>query len=289
MSASLRSPSVGSVVAPAFFSGTHHADRTFLGKNDLAVVDFVLLSAEGIDAKGGAMDAQWRLLFHLHLGENVAGRRIPSFKRNAGSLANQTAASIATDEIACPELGTIREFNGDAGIVLRETRYLKAAIDRHRQFPDPAGQNALDMLLPQRQPIIVPGRKIADIQTRDREARDLGYLPFREEPVDDAPLIENLERPRTQTAGTRTGKLLVRAAFDDGDVDACQGQFACQHQSRRPCPGNHDCMFPHPQTPMFRLFQCDLSGSRQTWPFASLRSNQPCADADFLCRRLFSL
>ncbi|AVC49743.1 hypothetical protein RLV_4599 [Rhizobium leguminosarum bv. viciae] len=25
-------------------------------------------------------------------------------------------------------------------------------------------------------------------------------------------------------------------------------------------------MFPHPQTPMFRLFQCDLSGSRQTWP-----------------------
>ncbi len=56
------------------------------------------------------------------------------------------------------------------------------------------------MLLAQRQPIIVPGRKIADIQTRDREPRDLGYLPFREEPVDDAPLIENLERACTQTA-----------------------------------------------------------------------------------------
>jgi hypothetical protein len=85
----------------------HHADRTFLGKDDLAVVDFIVLPAESIDAKGRAMDAQWRLLVHLHLGENVAGRRIPSRKLNAGSLANQTAATIAADEIACPELGSI--------------------------------------------------------------------------------------------------------------------------------------------------------------------------------------
>lgn len=110
-----------------------------------------------------------------------------------------------------------------------------AAIDRHRQLLDPAGQNALDMLLPQRQPVIVPGRKIADIQTRDRKSGNLGYLPFGKEPVDDPTLIEKLERARTQTAGPHTGKLLVGTPFDDRHVDPCQGQFACQHQACRTC------------------------------------------------------
>ena len=94
----------------------------------------------------------------------------------------------------------------------------------------------------------MPGRKIADVQTRDREPRDLRYLPFREEPVDDAALIEDLERARAQTAGTRTGKLLVGAAFDDGDVDARQRQLARQHQARRACTGDHDCVFRHAAT-----------------------------------------
>lgn len=48
------------------------------------------------------------------------------------------------------------------------------------------------MLLPQPQPVIVPGRKVADVQSCDREPRDLGLLPLREEPLDDAALVQDL-------------------------------------------------------------------------------------------------
>ena len=40
----------------------------------------------------------------------------------------------------------------------------RPAIDRHRQLADPAGQYALDVVLPQREPVGVPGGKVADVQ-----------------------------------------------------------------------------------------------------------------------------
>ena len=142
------------------------------------------------------------------------------------------------------------------------------------------------MLLPQRQPVIVPGRKIADIKPRDREPRDLGYLPFREEPVDDAALIENLERACAQTAGTRTGKLLVGSPFDNGDIDACQGQFACQHQARRPCPRNHDCMFPIANS-LISIAPTQYLRFQRPGPIAFSPSNRPVQSV--LRRYRFSL
>src|SRR3954453_21970364 len=36
-----------------------------------------------------------------------------------------------------------------------------------------------------------------------------------------------------QTAGARAGEVLAAAPFGNGNVDACQGQFACQHQPGR--------------------------------------------------------
>src|SRR5262249_45176738 len=60
----------------------------------------------------------------------------------------------------------------------------------------------------------------------------------------DAALIEYLESARAETASTRTGKLLVRAAFDDGYVDACQRQLACQRQARRTSSGDQHRMRP---------------------------------------------
>src|SRR3981189_3368711 len=99
----------------------HDAYGTFPGKDYLAVANFVLLPSEGMDTKGCALDPQWRPLRHLGLGEHAAGRRIPSSKLNAGSFADQTAASIAPDEIACPQRRTIGQFDGDASVVLRET------------------------------------------------------------------------------------------------------------------------------------------------------------------------
>ena len=56
----------------------------------------------------------------------------------------------------------------DAGVVLREARHLTSAIERHRQLADPAGQDALDVVLPQAEPVVVPGGKVADVQTDRR-------------------------------------------------------------------------------------------------------------------------
>lgn len=76
--------------------------------------------------------------------------------------------------------------------------------------------------------------------------RDLGLLPLREESLDDAALVQDLKRARAQAAGARAGKRLVRAALDDGDVDACQCQFAGERQARRHRASDHDCMFFRP-------------------------------------------
>ena len=50
------------------------------------------------------------------------------------------------------------------------------------------------MVLPQPEPVVVPGRKIADVQTDAGESRDLSHLSLREEPIGDSALIEDLDR-----------------------------------------------------------------------------------------------
>ncbi len=72
----------------------------------------------------------------------------------------------------------VGQLDVDAGVVLRETRHLTSAIDRHRQLVDPAGQDALDVVLPQPEPVGVPGGKVADVQTDPGEPRDLRHLPL---------------------------------------------------------------------------------------------------------------
>jgi hypothetical protein len=73
-------------------------------------------------------------------------------------------------------------------------------MDRHRQLADPAGEDALDVALPEREPIVVPGGKVADVQWGSSEPRDLSLLPLREEPIGDSALIEDLNRACVQTA-----------------------------------------------------------------------------------------
>ena len=88
----------------------------------------------------------------------------------------------------------VGQHDVDAGVVLREARHLTSSVDRYRQLVDPAGQDALDVLLPQAQPVVVPGGKVADVQPGGGESRDLGHLPLGEEPIGDSALIENLDR-----------------------------------------------------------------------------------------------
>jgi hypothetical protein len=80
----------------------------------------------------------------------------------------------------------------NAGLVLREARHFPFAMDGHRQLADPAGQDTLDVVLPQPEHVVVPGGKVADVQ-RDVEMHDLMHLSLRDEPVGDSTLIEHLD------------------------------------------------------------------------------------------------
>ena len=83
--------------------GHQDAHRSPIRVDDLAVDDLVLHPAEGMDAEGIAVDAPFRRLGHLDLGDQVAGRRIRSRELDAGGLADQTASAVAPDEILRPQ------------------------------------------------------------------------------------------------------------------------------------------------------------------------------------------
>ena len=184
---------MGSLVGPTCCFGHHDPYRPPIHVDHLAVADLVLQPAEGMDAEGVAADAPFRLLGHLDLGDQAARRRIPPGELDAGCFTDQTASSVAPDEILRPQRLAVGQLDVDAGVVLRETRHLTSAIDRHRQLADPAGQDALDVVLPQPEPVVVPGGKVADVQRDPGEPRDLRHLSLREEPIGDSTLIENLD------------------------------------------------------------------------------------------------
>ena len=48
-------------------------------------------------------------------------------------------------------------------------------------------------LLPQPEPVGMPGGEVADVQADHGEPGDLGHLPLRKEPIGDAALIEDLD------------------------------------------------------------------------------------------------
>ena len=137
--------------------GQHDPDRSPLLVDHLAVADLVLDLAEGMRARGSAADAQIGLLGHLDLGDQAARRRIPPGELDAGGLADQAASAVAPDEILGPQRPAVGQLDVDAGVVLRETGDLDAVGDRHRELADPAGQDALDVVLPQPEPVRVPG------------------------------------------------------------------------------------------------------------------------------------
>jgi hypothetical protein len=129
-------------------------------------------------AAGVAADAQLRLLGHLDLGDQTARRRIPPWEVDAGRLPNQTASSVAPDEVLRAQRPAVGQRDVDAGGVLREAGDLDAVLDLHSHLADPAGQDALDVVLPQPEPVRVTGGKVADVQQRVGEAADLRRLPL---------------------------------------------------------------------------------------------------------------
>ena len=102
----------------------------------------------------------------------------------------------------------VRQRDVDAAVVLREASDLDAVMDRHLQLADPAGQDALDVVLQQPEDEVVPGWEVVD-ERGPGEHRDLVFLSLRDEPIGDSTLIENLDGAREQTACARTGQILV--------------------------------------------------------------------------------
>ena len=148
-----------------------------------------------MDALVVAAHAHRGLFAGLHLGDHVADRRIPSRELDAGRLADEAAAPVAPDEIPGPQRLAVGQLDVDAGVVLRETGDLTTAMDRHRQLVDPAGEYALDVLLRQREYVVVPGGEVADAHRDPGEVPPvLNHLSLREEAINDPTLIEDLDR-----------------------------------------------------------------------------------------------
>jgi len=139
----------------------------------------------------------------------------------------------------------VGQLDVDAGVVLRDAGHLAFAIDRYGQLFDPAGQEAFDMFLAKSEPVVVPGRKIADVQRDVGEAAYLHCLALREKAIRDSTLIENLDRAGVQATRTRANQLRGCAPLDNRDVDARQHEFARQHHPGRTSSGNHHRMFGH--------------------------------------------
>jgi hypothetical protein len=101
-----------------------------------------------MDADVVGVDPPLRLLGQLDLGDQGARRRIPPRELDAGCSTDQTASSVAPDEILRPQRLAVGQLDVHAGVVLRETRHVTFAIDRHLKLVDPVGQYALDVVLP---------------------------------------------------------------------------------------------------------------------------------------------
>src|SRR5205823_14330444 len=127
--------------------GHHDPYGAHILEDHLAVAHLVLQPAEGMGAERVVADAQFRHRGHLDLGDQAAGRRTPTGEVDAGRLPDHTATSVAPDEILGPERPAAGERDVHAGVVLRETGHLRAVMDRHVQLTDPAGQDALDVVL----------------------------------------------------------------------------------------------------------------------------------------------
>src|SRR3954468_8296117 len=110
------------------------------------------------------MHAVRRRLGHRHFREEVARRRIPAWKVDARGLSYETASTVAPDEILRAHRLTGSEGDVDTSVVLAESHDLAAVDDRHAGRGDPFRENALDMLLAQRESVIVPRREVADVQ-----------------------------------------------------------------------------------------------------------------------------
>src|SRR6202012_3015232 len=113
-------------------------------------------------------------------------------------------------------------------VVLGQARHRAPAVQADPQLGDPVGEDVLDFVLPQRQTVGVPRRKVADIQPNLGEAGYLSDLAARQEAYADSPRIERLAGARGPTPRPPTARALTDLQLDDGDAGFLHLQFAPQ-------------------------------------------------------------
>jgi hypothetical protein len=80
--------------------GERDTNRPALLVDHRAVLDLVLHLAQSVHAGGSATDAQFGLLGHLDVGDQGAHRRVPPGELDAGGFPDQTASSVAPDDVS---------------------------------------------------------------------------------------------------------------------------------------------------------------------------------------------
>ena len=211
-----------------------------------------LLAIHGTDAAAFRPQADRGRLVHLDLGDEVAARGIESGELDARRLADHAAAPVTPDEVARPDGRAIGQPDIHAGLVLREADHLALAQRGDAELGDPAGQDDLELLLPQGEEVVVAGREVADVERRPRVADERMRPARRKKPVDDAALVEDLERAGVESSGPPAVELLVGTALDHEDVDPRQRELGRQHQPGRSASRDHHLVCRHRCAPCRR-------------------------------------
>jgi hypothetical protein len=209
----------------------------------------LLPSTDGMLPDAVAAEAELRLLIHLDLGDHPAGRGVQPGEVDAGHLSDDAASSVTADEVLRSERRITGQLDIYPGVVLNEAHHLAGTEARDPEVTDPLSQDVLELALPEREQVVVAGGEVADVQGDVGVAHVRMFLPRRDEPFRDAPLIEHLDGARMKTPGARSVEILTDAAFDDDDVDPRQGQLSRQHQPSRSSSGDHHCVLGHRRSP----------------------------------------
>ena len=208
---------------------------------DLAILHL----AERVVADLIGVEPPLRRRAELGLGDEVADRRIGAWEPDASRLAHETPASVAADEIPRPQGRAFAQGDVDARGILGETCHLDAAQDRNAKLRCPALQDALGVLLGERQAVRVTARESTDVEAHAGEPVDLCRLAGLEEPLDDAALVEHLQGPSMQAEGAGADALGIPLPFDDDDLDARERQLGPEHQPGRAAADDDHCMLGH--------------------------------------------
>ena len=118
---------------------------------------FVLSAPDRMCADVVVSEAELGFLAHLDLSDHPARRGVQPDEVDACRLSHQAAAAVASDDVLGSERHAVGQRDIDASRVLHDACDLAATHDGNAELADPVGQDGLEVTLPQRQQVVVPG------------------------------------------------------------------------------------------------------------------------------------